>query len=158
VDEEDIARVVVGQKVTMRSDALSKRLFDGEVSEITPKGDPVARSYRVRVRFNDASGLAASGLRPGMTMDANLIVSRREGALLIPNAALHADKVWVVEQGKLRERPVRVGVAGTERSEILSGLSDRDTVVVSPTDGLREGRRALEKVAPNAAAAPSSPR
>jgi len=142
VDEEDIARVVVGQKVTMRTDALPKRLFDGTVAEITPKGDPVARSYRVRVRFTDASGLAASGLRPGMTMDANLIVSRREGALLIPNAALRSDKVWVVEQDKLHERTVRVGVAGTERTEVLGGLTDGDTLVVSPGDGWREGRRA----------------
>ena len=54
VDEEDIARVVVGQKVIMRTDALPKRLFDGEVAEITPKGDPVSRSYRVRIRFVDA--------------------------------------------------------------------------------------------------------
>jgi RND family efflux transporter MFP subunit len=158
VDEEDIARVAVGQKVTMRSDALPKALFEGEVAEITPKGDPVARSYRVRVRFNDESGLATSGLRTGMTMDANLIVSRREAALLVPNAALHADKVWVVDRGKLRELPVSVGVAGTERSEILSGLADGDSLVVSPADGLREGRRARVTAAATAASVPSSPR
>ena len=156
VDEEDISRVVVGQKVTMRSDALANKLFDGEVAEITPKGDPVARSYRVRVRFSDAAGLAASGLRPGMTVDANLIVSRREGALLVPNTTLHDNKVWVVEQGKLRERAVKLGVAGTERSEILSGLADGDALVLSPRDGLRDGRRARVHAAPDAAQPASS--
>jgi RND family efflux transporter MFP subunit len=158
VDEEDIARVLVGQKVTMRSDALPKALFEGEVAEITPKGDPVARSYRVRVRFSDESGLATSGLRAGMTMDANLIVSRREAALLIPNAALHADKVWVVERDKLRQKAVRLGVAGAERSEILSGLAEGDSVVVSPADGLREGGPARLKAAAASASAPPSPR
>jgi len=157
VDEEDIARVVVGQKVVLRSDALSKKVFDGAVAEITPKGDPVARSYRVRVRFDDVSGLSASGLRPGMTMDANVIVSKREGALLVPNAALRGGKVWVVEQGRLHERTVQVGVAGAERSEILKGLADGDTVVVSPSEGLRDGRRAREKPVPSPAAASSPP-
>jgi RND family efflux transporter MFP subunit len=158
VDEEDIARVVVGQKVLMRSDALPKKLFDGEVAEITPKGDPVARSYRVRVSFSDASGLAASGLRPGMTMDANLVVSRRDAVLLVPNAALHANRVWLVEHGALHERQVHVGIAGSERSEILNGVSEGDTVVVSPTDGLHEGRRARVRAASDAASAASSPR
>jgi RND family efflux transporter MFP subunit len=158
VDEEDIARVAVGQQVTLRGDALPKLLFDGVVAEITPKGDPVARSYRVRVRFADPSKLDASGLRPGMTMDANLIVSRREGALLVPNAALRGDKVWLLDDGRLRQRTVRVGVPGSDRSEIADGLAERDTVVVSPAEGLREGQRARAQAAPapSASAAPSS--
>ncbi|MGZ8260411.1 MAG: efflux RND transporter periplasmic adaptor subunit, partial [Caldimonas sp.] len=85
VDEEDIARVVVGQKAMLRTDALPGRLFEGEVAEITPKGDPVSRSYRVRIRLADAPAVDAGPLRTGMTMDANLIVSRRENALLVPS-------------------------------------------------------------------------
>jgi len=151
VDEEDIARVAVGQKVTMRTDALPKRLFDGEVAEITPKGDPVSRSYRVRIRFGDAPALDAGPLRTGMTMDVNLIVSRREGALLVPNRALKSDAVWVVDQGRLRRREVRKGVAGTERTEIVSGLAEGEAVVLSPADRLRDGQRA--RIAPAASAA-----
>jgi RND family efflux transporter MFP subunit len=142
VDEEDIARVMVGQKATMRTDALPKRLFDGAVAEITPKGDPVARSYRVRIRFADPAEIEPSGLRSGMTMDTNLIVSRREGALLLPNRTLHGDAVWIVHDGKLRKRAVQRGIAGSQRTEIVSGLADGDVVVVSGLDGLREGRRA----------------
>jgi RND family efflux transporter MFP subunit len=142
VDEEDIVRVAVGQKVTLRGDALPKRIFDGEVAEITPKGDPVARSYRVRIRFADPAAVEAAGVRSGMTMDANLIVSRREGVLLVPNRALHGNEVWIVEDGKLRKRTVKPGVAGTERTEIVSGLADGDSVVLSPVDNLRAGRRA----------------
>ena len=67
-------------------------LFDGEVAEITPKGDPVSRSYRVRIRFADAPAGNAGRCAAGMTMDANLIVSRREGALLVPNRALKGDE------------------------------------------------------------------
>jgi len=151
VDEEDIVRVVVGQKVTLRADALPGALFEGEVAEITPKGDPVARSYRVRIRFDDPAGVEASGARSGMTMDANLIVARREGVLLVPNRALHGDELWVVEKGALQRRTVKRGVAGKERTEIVSGLADGDSVVLSPVEGAREGRRASA-----AASAPAS--
>jgi len=88
VDEEDISRVVVGQKALLRTDALPGRLFDGEVAEITPKGDPVSRSYRVRIRIADAPAVDAGPMRTGMTMDVNLVVSRRENALLVPSRAL----------------------------------------------------------------------
>ena len=156
VDEEDIARVAVGQKVAMRSDALPRQLFDGEVADITPKGDPVARSYRVRIRFADAAAVEAAGLRTGMTMDANLIVARREGALLVPNRALHGDVLWVVDGGRLQRRAVQRGAAGTERTEIVAGLAERDLVVTSSAEGLREGQRA-RTLAPPASAASAAP-
>ena len=151
VDEEDIARVAVGQPVIMRTDALPQRLFDGEVAEITPKGDPVSRSYRVRIRFREAPVVDAGPLRTGMTMDVNLIASRKEDALLVPNRALKSDVVWVVEQDRLRRREVRKGVVGTERTEIVSGLKAGEMVVLSPVDKLRDGQRA--HVVPQAAAA-----
>lgn len=142
VDEEDIARVAVGQGATMRSDALPQRLYEGTVAEITPKGDPVSRSYRVRIRLADAPPIDAGPMRSGMTMDVNLIVARREGALLLPNRALKGDGVWLLAQGRLQRRQVAKGTVGAERTEIISGLSEGETVVLSPPDGLRDGQRA----------------
>lgn len=150
VDEEDIVRVTVGQKVTLRGDALPRQVFDGEVAEITPKGDPVARSYRVRIRFAEPTAVETAGVRSGMTMDANLIVARRDGVLLVPNRALHGNEVWVLNDGRLRKRSVKPGLAGSERTEITAGLTEGDTVVLSPADGLREGRRASLSAAPPA--------
>ncbi|MBE2241503.1 MAG: efflux RND transporter periplasmic adaptor subunit [Burkholderiaceae bacterium] len=155
VDEEDIVRVAIGQKVVLRGDALPDRVFDGKVAEITPKGDPVARSYRVRIAFADPAAVVAAGVRTGMTMDANIIIARREGVLLVPNRALHGDTVWIVEDGRLHARSVGRGVVGAERTEITSGLAEGDAVVVSGVEAAREGRRA--RVTPAAAApAPAS--
>jgi RND family efflux transporter MFP subunit len=155
VDEEDIVRVAVGQKVVLRGDALPDRVFDGAVAEITRKGDPVARSYRVRIDFADPAGVAAAGVLTGMTMDANIVISRREGSLLVPNRALHGDKVWVVENGALHARQVRRGIVGIERTEVLSGLGEGDSVLVSDVEGVREGRRA-KAAAQAASAAPQA--
>jgi len=153
VDEEDIPRVVVGQKALLRTDSLPGRLFDGEVADITPKGDPVSRSYRVRVRLADAAAVDAGPLRTGMTMDVNLIVSRRENALLVPSRALKGNAVWVLEHGRVQRREVKKGVSGAERSEIVSGLAEGELAVLSPAESLRDGQRA-EGVAAAAASSP----
>ena len=142
VDEEDIPRVVVGQKAVLRTDALPGRLFEGEVADITPKGDPVSRSYRVRIRLADAPAVDAGPLRTGMTMDVNLIVSRRESTLLVPTRALKGNTVWVLHDGRVQPREVKKGVAGAERTEIVSGLAEGERVVLSPADTLRADRRA----------------
>ena len=155
VDEEDIARVSVGQGVLMHTDALPERVFDGEVTDITPKGDPVSRSYRVRIRFKEPVPVNEGPLRTGMTMDTNLIVSRREGALLVPNRALKGSELWVVDEGRLERRHVRKGASGTERTEIVEGLRDGENVVLSPPEDLRAGRRA-RAIAPAPASASAS--
>jgi len=145
VDEEDIARVHIGMPVAMRGDALPGQLFDGEVAEITPKGDPISRSYRVRIHFKDGHKmdvLGSSGVRSGMTMDANLIVSRQAHALLVPTQALRGTHLWVLAEGRLHGRQVRVGIKGSERSQILEGLQEGEAVVLAPDDTLREGQRA----------------
>lgn len=153
VDEEDIARVQVGQAVNLRSEALPQRLFEGEVASITPKGDPVARSYRVRIRFRGDEATLL-GLRPGMTMDANILIGRREQALLIPTRALvqPGPAVWRVEDGYLKRQPVRIGVRSPERVEILDGLQAGQPLVAEPTEALQDGHAVRVAEAASAAA------
>lgn len=138
VDEEDIPRVRVGQKVVMRADAFPDRVFDGTVQEMTPKGDPVTRSYRVRIRLEKPEGLQV-----GMTVDANLVAAERPDALLLPTSAIQDGAVWVAaEDGALHRRTLRIGAAGAARSEILGGLQPGDRVVAGAAAELREGRAA----------------
>lgn len=136
VDEEDIPRVFVGQRAVLRADALPGAQLSGAVAEVTPKGDPVARSYRVRIRLP-----APGGLQVGMTVDANLIVAERADALLVPTTSVQDGAVWVVRDGRLARQPVKVGVAGDARSEILDGLAPDAAIVAQPGEDLAEGRR-----------------
>lgn len=137
IDEEDIRLVKPGQKVLIRADAFPGRVFDGTVAEITPKGDPVARSFRVRVRLP-----ADTPLMIGMTADCNIIVEDRREALLVPVTAVVDGKLWLVQDGALVQRSVAVGVSGEKLVEVRTGLAEGDLVVVAPNSGLRAGRRA----------------
>ncbi len=135
IDEEDIDAVKPGQKVVIRADAFPNRIFQGTVSEITPKGDPVARSFRVRIRLP-----ADTPLKIGMTADCNIILAERQDALLIPAAAVVDGKVWLVTNGTLSRRPVTLGVSGERMVEVKAGLTADDVIVAQPNGELRDGR------------------
>jgi RND family efflux transporter MFP subunit len=137
VDEEDILLVQPGQRVLIRAPALPERVLDGRVAEITPKGNPVTRGYRVRIEF-----VGETPLRIGMTAETNIVVEQRDNALLVPATAVREGHVWVAREGRLRRQPVQTGFSGETRTEIVSGLDDNDTLVVNPTTRLTEGRRA----------------
>ena len=137
VDEEDITLVQPGQRVLIRAPALPDRILDGRLASITPKGDPVSRSFRVRIEPD-----GDSPLRIGMTAEVNIVVTEHDNALLVPATAVIDGHVWIVRDGKLHHQPVQVGIVGEKRTEILSGLVESGAVVVRPAADLKEGRPA----------------
>lgn len=141
VDEEDVSLVNIGQDVLIRADAFPGQVFDGKVSEITPKGDPVARSYRVRVSVPENAPL-----RIGMTAETNIVVHRNQNALLVPAGAFANGKVWAVRDGKLAHVDVVAGAKGADKVEIRAGLSERDMVAINPSDTFKEGERVNARI------------
>lgn len=145
VDEEDIAQVRPGQEVLMRSDAFPGEIFHGRVLTVTPKGDPVARTYRVRISLP-----ADTPLMIGMTTETNIVLRRSDNALLLPAGALQQDTVWRAEDGHLAPRRVRLGAKSATEVEIRDGVDDGDWIVAAPTPGLKTG----QAIRPIAGAAP----
>lgn len=136
VDEEDIAKVVPGQKVLIKADAFPDRALHGKVDQVTPKGDPVNKTFRVRVALPDDTPLLV-----GMTAEINIITAEKPQARLIPASALGKDQVLVEADGRAQSRDVKVGIKGRDQVEVLDGLSDTDKVVASPPAGLKPGDR-----------------
>jgi membrane fusion protein, multidrug efflux system len=136
VDEEDIAQVRPGQEVLIRADALPGQTFRGQVQAVTPKGDPVARSYRVRISLP-----ADTPLMIGMTTETNTVLRRNDNALLVPAGAVQQDTVWRVDDGHLSPKKVTVGAKGAAEVEILEGLGDGDWIVAAPATNLKAGQQ-----------------
>lgn len=141
VDEEDIADVKIGQTVLIQADAFLKQVFHGKVNSVTPKGDPVARSYRVRIEFTELVPL-----KIGMTAETNIIISENKNALLIPAGALIDGKVWKIKDDLLNEEKVLIGAKGAEKIEIKEGISEQDLVVLKPDSELKTGKKVSTKI------------
>jgi multidrug efflux system membrane fusion protein len=141
VNEEDIALVKPLQEVLIRADAFPDQIFHGKVQAITPKGDPIARTYRVRVEFTEDTPLQI-----GMTAETNIMISKKDDALLVPTSAIINNAVWVVRDGKLALQKVKQGAKGTTDIEIIEGIKDGESIVLSPTPELKEGEKVRAKI------------
>jgi RND family efflux transporter MFP subunit len=136
VNEEDVPRISVGQTVLFRTDAFPTRRLEGTLREITPMGDPVAKTYRIRVALPDDTPL-----KPGMSVEANVITREKPGALLVPVDAVQGNSVFLVDGDRARRREVQIGIRGTRAVEIVSGLKDGDRIVAPAPTGLSDGER-----------------
>jgi multidrug efflux system membrane fusion protein len=123
VDEEDIGLVQPQQKVIIRADAFPNRIFEGVVQSITPKGDPVARSYRVRVSLAEDTPLMI-----GMTAETNIITQEKDAALMIPVGAVKNGEILKILDGKAVATPVTIGIKTPDAVEILEGVSEGEAV------------------------------
>ncbi|MCX7931978.1 MAG: efflux RND transporter periplasmic adaptor subunit [Rhodovarius sp.] len=148
VDEEDIPRIAPGQRALLRADAFRGRVLEGQVAHITPKGDTTRKAFRVRLALPDDTPLMI-----GMTVEANIILREDPAALLLPSTALllepadpsrreRTGRVFVLQEGRLAAREVRLGVIGPRHAEVLAGLAEGELVVTDPRPALRAGQRA----------------
>ncbi|WP_027991589.1 efflux RND transporter periplasmic adaptor subunit [Sinorhizobium meliloti] len=136
VNEEDIPRVEAGQNAYLRSDAFPERALEAVVDSITPKGDPVTKTYRVRLRLPEDTPL-----RIGMSTDVNVVVRLSRNALVIPAAALSGTRVAVVEGGTAKLHEIKTGIRGTNGVEILSGLEETARIISPLPPDFADGMR-----------------
>jgi multidrug efflux pump subunit AcrA (membrane-fusion protein) len=106
--------------------------------------DPVSKTARVHAKLDNGRG----DLVPGMFVDALLVVEEKTDALSIPYDAVLGEVsryVFVVEEGKAQRIDVEVGISDDRFTEIRSGLSEGDSVVVVGQSNLRQGIPVLVK-------------
>lgn len=143
VNEEDIPQVEVGQRTLLRADAFPKQDLEATVDRITPKGDPVTKTYRVYFRLP-----SDTPLRIGMSTDVNIVTRVSNNALLVPSVAVSGNQVFVVDGETARRRDIRTGIRGTDGIEVLAGLDTQARIVSPYPTGLADGTRVAMVSAP----------
>lgn len=113
----------------------------GKVREVAPMADKVSRTYKVRVSLPDCP----PEVRLGMTASVTVTAAGKEKTAYIPLAAVYqtgdSPAVWVVENGAVSLRTVKLGAFGDGRVELLAGLRDGETIVTAGVHKLREGQK-----------------
>ena len=156
VNEEEINRIAVGQKAFLRSEAFSGQTLRATVSQITPKGDPTRKTFRVYLLLPPDTPL-----RIGMSVEANIIFREKPSALVVPAEAVAGNAVQVVSDDKIERVPVTAGIRGSRTVEIIGNVS-RGMAVLSPARvDLADGTRVRidnkgKQGAPPPSAAPSA--
>jgi len=138
VPENFLASLREGLSIRATAPAFPGRSFAGAVASIDSRVDMATRSVIVRALLSNDDG----ALKPGMFLNVSLANDERE-ALVIPEEALSPEAerqyVYVVTDGKVSRREVRIGGRQPGTVEILTGLSAGERVIVEGTQKVRDG-------------------
>jgi RND family efflux transporter MFP subunit len=144
--------VRVGNSAQIRIDAAGKRLT-GKVVRTTGELDMATRTLQVEIDLKNRNG----ELSPGMYADVTLNITRSGSGLAIPIQAIDRSAsepfaLVVNSQGRIEKRTVQLGTETPDRIEVVSGISDRDRVVVANLSSFKVGEevRAQTVSLPNA--------
>lgn len=141
IDETDIGRAKVGQKVEYTVDTYPERIFKGTIEKINPQ--PVVKEnivyYLSTLKLSPED---ARFLRPEMTTHVKIVTVEKSGVLTVPNAAVKFEKGRQIAYrvvkgpGKVEKAELKLGIRGEERTELLSGVpegTELATKLVLPT-------------------------
>jgi hypothetical protein len=132
--ESDVNKLKVGKAATVTPDALSGVELGAHVSSISPVGTTSSNvvSYQSTLTLDQND----SSVKPGMSASAAVIVAQAQG-VNVPNAAVTGTgslaTVTVLRNGKQTQQQVVVGLRGDSRTQIISGLSAGEQVVIKTT-------------------------
>jgi hypothetical protein len=142
LDEQDIARVSLGQKATVKVEALGEAVFDATVTEIATRGVNSGGSSKFAVKLELPKG---KDMLDGMSATAAIPMEEKKDIPVIPVMALAEQGAQTVVYTALDEEgepsspvPVTVGISDGLYAEILSGLEAGDTYYYSYYDVLEE--------------------
>ena len=143
ISEIDVSKVKPGQKATIKLDSITDKTFTGKVVSVDRIGTVTSgvTNYPVVIRFDTE----APEVLPNMAATANIILETKDNVLLIPSSAIQrqgTQNVVRLMKGKKEQTvTVETGLTSDTQTEILSGLSEGDEVVISTitSSGTQQG-------------------
>ncbi len=143
IDESDIGKIKLGQKVSFTVDAYPEKTFAGKVAVISNKANVQQNVvyYSVFIDVESPEGL----LKPTMTARVSVHIGERNNVLIVPTLAIKDNKgqrfVQVLRNGQSQPESVKIitGMSSEDRIEVVSGLQQGDTIVL-PQSGAGANR------------------
>lgn len=137
----ELGRVRADQPVRIMNYTLPDDTLSGRVTQVSPALSEGSRSFSASILI-DNSDLV---LRPGMFLKAEIVVARRDSAIVIPKDVIQVKQrgktVFIVQRGAAQERIIKTGLENPDFVEVLEGLAADDRLVVRGFETLRERSR-----------------
>src|SRR5262245_62658362 len=137
--EKDLKQIGVGNMARVEVDAFPGENFMGRIARVSPVLDPATRTAPIEVEISNDQ----YRLKPGMYARVGIVTESHANALVVPtNSVVDANGtrgVYLSVNNVAQFHPVKIGIEGNERTEILDGVSEGDRVVTTGAAGLRNG-------------------
>ena len=122
IDEYDVAKVKLGQKVLLKMDSYKAEVFEAIVTKINPMMNERSKSFTIEAEFVKQPSV----LYPNLTAEANIIINVKENVLTIPRDYLLNDSQVIVSKNK--KQSVVIGLKDYQKVEVLKGLTTADFI------------------------------
>ena len=150
MDEVDAPKLKSGQPTRITLDALPGQTFPGKVRRIAPYVTEVEKQARTVDVEADFDTPPQHALLVGYSADVEAIIERRDNVLRVPTQAIQQDGTVLVlgADDRLETRHLKTGLANWAFTEIVSGLSAGDRVLLSfDQEDVKAGVKVKPKVA-----------
>lgn len=141
VPSADSIKLKPGMNAEIITDILKGTPFQGDVKLINPRIDVQSGTVKVTVEIYDET----KQLRPGMFVEVRIVIGQKENILVIPRKAVlykqNKTFVFVINQMRVSQREVTLGLVEEDQVEITSGLQDGEAIVVVGGESLKDGQR-----------------
>lgn len=128
VDQQDIGKIRTGQQVLLQTDVTGDTIYEAVVSCIYPVMNEQDQTFRIDALFGKNAGPAFIH----SSVEANIIVQRKNKALVLPRNALAGnDSVWIRQKGAKTKKNIQTGITTLDYVEIVAGLDERTPVLVT---------------------------
>ena len=139
VPEQDIGSLLLGQKKTFTLAVLPGREFTGEITFVSSQAARESNSFPVELKVDNADG----ALKAGMIAQVALVRREREGAVVVPLAAIVPRKgehyLFAVENGHAIRKRVQIAALMGHEAVLESGVAAGEQIVVEGHRGLQDG-------------------
>ncbi len=132
LDESNLADLSVGQKALLSAAAFPGQIFEGRLKEISPSVNRIRGTISIKL---EPIAMPA-WLKPGQTLNVNLVTNQSAPRLLVPASALRRSGertvVLVVQGRRALEKIVVTRPPTNQGVPVLAGLDSSDLVVLEP--------------------------
>jgi len=139
VNESQVASLKIGNTVDVTSSVFPDKVAKGKITFIAPKADE-SLNFPVEIEITNS---ANSDIKAGMYGTATFATSQKQDLKVVPRNAfvgsVSSNQIFVVENGVAKLKKVTAGRILGDQVEIINGLSDGETVIVTGQINLQDG-------------------
>ena len=143
ISEKYLGRLKESAEAEVKVDAYPDEVFLGKITRIAPLVDLATRTSEVEVKVPNKN----YRLKPGMFARVNLILEKKENALIVPIKAVLSENsrkfVFIVNSSTAHKKKVETGIYQKDFVEIIEGLSVGEDVIIEGNYGLKDGANVL---------------
>jgi HlyD family secretion protein len=128
VDETDITKIKIGQPVAVSMESYPETSFEAKITKIYPIMNERTKTFVVIATFIKSP----PNLYPNLSLEANILISKKERALLVPLNYLSNENELTLISGE--KRKVRIGIKNFEMAEIIDGIKEGEEIAKPTTE------------------------